>query len=83
MDSEEKQPDVEEKELRRKIYKLENQIAALSDQAWAHLRDGRDRMKRICAEVDENKNISYEDLLFLRIMVGYILAELACRKVND
>ena len=83
MDSgEHKNSDDEHKELQRKIYLLDNQISALSDQVWALLRDGKEQMKAICDQMDANIPLSESDSLFLRGMVGCMLAELSCREAG-
>lgn len=68
------------KQLNRRIYQLENQISALSDQVWALLRDGKERMKTICEQIDSEIPISEGDLLFMRSMLGCLIAELSCRE---
>jgi len=69
-------------QLQRQIYQLENQISALSDQVWALMRDGKTRMSSICEQIDAGTRISENDLLFLRGMIGYLLAELSCRETK-
>jgi hypothetical protein len=72
--------DSEDKNLGRRIYQLENQISALSDQVWALLRDGKTQMETICNQIDMGIPLTESDLFFLRGMVGCIIAELSCRK---
>lgn len=69
-------------QIQRRIYQLENQISALSDQVWALLRDGKARMSGICEQIDAGNNVNEKDLLFLRGMLGCIIAELSCREAN-
>ena len=69
-------------QVQRRIYQLENQITALSDQVWALLRDGKARMNNICEQIDAENSVNEGDLLFLRGMLGCIIAELSCREAN-
>jgi hypothetical protein len=70
-------------QLQRQIYQLENQIGALSDQVWALMRDGKVKMGNICEQIDAGKRISESDLLFIRGMLGCLLAELSCREAKS
>jgi len=72
----------DDENIKRRLYQLENQISALSDQVWALMRDGQERMKTICDQIDMGIIPLESDLAFLRGMIGCILAELSCRRID-
>lgn len=75
--------DKEQEDLQKRIFQLENQISALSDQVWAYLRDGRPRMRQLCDAIDAGEILGREDLEFLRAMLGCLMAEISCREARD
>lgn len=73
----------EKDDLQRQLYRLENQVLALSDQVWSILRDGKDRMAQICAQIDAKTPVSDQDLFFLREMTACILSQLSFREAME
>ncbi|RJR12822.1 hypothetical protein C4588_01600 [Candidatus Parcubacteria bacterium] len=68
-----------EEEIRREIYQIENQMVALSDQIWAILRESKERMQKICELIDNGEVVPQNELVFLRSMVGCLIAEIGAR----
>lgn len=66
----------------RRIYRLENQISALSDQMWAYLRDYKPLIEGLRDSIDAGNTLSEKEIGFIRTLLNCVLLDLATKELR-